>query len=101
MLELVVRKLRLLGEVTLGREVEIRLALLVVGEALLDDLPADRPSVFSGCERVAVPGRVGAQAPKDAQLLAAVRMAQPQAVARRLGHDARRRRVLDGVDEPV
>ena len=59
MLELVVRQRLGFGVVTLGGEAEIRLALLVVLEPLVDDLPADRLSLFEGRERVAEPGSVG------------------------------------------
>ena len=54
MLELVVGQIALgLAVVALRDEVEERLALLVVGERLLDDLPADGSPVLDRRERVA------------------------------------------------
>ena len=73
-LELVTRERLDLREVTLGSEAEVRLALLVLLELLVDDLPADGLPVFESRERVAEPGSVGPEAAEPAELLSSIRM---------------------------
>ena len=76
MLELVVGQIALgLAVVTLCDEVEERLVLLVVGERLLDDLPAHRGPVLGRRERVAEPRTARPHAPEGTQLFAPVRVA--------------------------
>jgi hypothetical protein len=57
-----------------------------VGQALVDDLPADRLAVVDGGEAVAEPRRVGTVAAEAALLDPAVGVAQHDPVPRRL-HD--------------
>ena len=102
MLELVVGQVSIgLPVVALCDEVEERLVLLVMGERLLDDLPADRGPVLGRRERVAEPRAAGPHAPEGTQLLAPVRVAEAQAVTGRLGDDAGGLALLDRIHEPV
>src|SRR2546425_7151238 len=101
MLELVVGQFAgLLAVVPLGDEVEVGL-VVVARESLVDDLPRDRMPVLDRGETVPQPRRIGAVAAERPELLAAVRVAQANAVAGRLG--ARPGRLcfgLDALDEP-
>ena len=83
MLELVVRQRLHLREVALGGEAEVRLALVVALELLVDDLPADGLPVLERRERVAEPWRVRAEAAEAPKLLPLIWMPQPQPVPRR------------------
>jgi len=100
-LELVLRQRRRLvglAVVALGGQVELRLALLVLGEPGVHDLPADRRAVLESAERVPDRRRVVPIAPEGAELLVPVRVPQPQPIARRLQRDAR---PVHALHEPV
>ena len=103
MLKLVVRQRLDLREVALCREAEVRLALLVLLELLVDDLPADGLPVLERRKRVAEPRSVGAETTEPAELLPSVRMPQPEPVPCRDGDRPGRPLVggLDARDQPV
>src|SRR5439155_25264611 len=101
-LELVVGQVLRVAVVSFGRQIEEGLALLVVGQALVHDLPADGLAVLDRGEAVAEPWCVGTIAAKRPELLAPVRMVQAEAVASRLCKDAGRLSVrLQALDKPV
>src|SRR5512133_672792 len=93
MLQLVVRQLLDLTEITLGHQLEVGPAL-IAGQLLVDDLPAD----VAGREHVADARRVGPIASHRADLLVAVGMPEGEPVARGLRY---RTAVLKRFDEPV
>ena len=74
MLELVVRQRLDLRVVAFGGEIEVRLALVIAPELLVDDLPADGLPVLERRERVADPRSVGAEAAEPAELLPSIGM---------------------------
>jgi hypothetical protein len=82
-LELVTRERLDLRVVAVGREAEVRLAVLVLLQLLVDDLPADRLSVLERRERVAEPGSVGPEAAEPADLLSPIWMPEAQPVPSR------------------
>ena len=86
-----------LREVALGDEAEVRLALLVLLQLLIDDLPSDGLPVFESRERMAEPGRVGPEAAQPAELLSSIRMPEAEPVPSWY-RDRSRRRVLAGLD---
>lgn len=96
-LELVARERLDLREVALGDEAEVRLALLVLLQLLIDDLPSDGLPVFESRERMAEPGRVGPEAAQPAELLSSIRMPEAEPVPSWY-RDRSRRRVLAGLD---
>jgi hypothetical protein len=73
-LQLVIRKLIELREVTLCDELEVRGAVGVERQPLVLDLPADLLAVLLGSERVTESRRIRPEPPEPAELLAAVRM---------------------------
>jgi hypothetical protein len=102
-LELVIGEVAVgLAVVSLGDEIEKRLPGVVVRQPLVGHLPADRLAREQRREAVPEPGAVGPVAADAADLLATVRVRQPEPVAgrpreraRTLAHD------VELVDEPV
>src|SRR6185436_1635551 len=87
--------------VPLGDEIQERLVLVVVGERLVDDAPADRSPSLDRRERVTESRAVRPQTPERALLLVPVGVTQAQAVAGGLRDGANGIAVLDRVHEPV
>src|SRR5439155_10004146 len=98
-LELVIGKLLELAEVALGDEIEIGLALLVVREALVDDLPADWMPVVQGGERVPELGPIRPVPAESSELLAPVRVNEAKPVAGGPRHQPAF--LVDTADQPV
>jgi hypothetical protein len=97
-LELVVGQRLGLAEVALGKQLEKRLARHVVGEAVLNDHPADRCAICECCQLVARRWCIGAEAPKGSSLLPSVWISQREPVARWLRLHTR---LHDPLHEPV
>ena len=97
-LELVIGSSSHLREVTLGRQYEVRLAVLVPLQALVDDLPVDGPTVLDRRKRVADLRQSPDGSGERADLFAPVRVPQSEAVARRPRHGTG---AVDALDQPV